>query len=111
MPSCLCGSIIDVSSYVDQLNLILGVLGTPDEDTLQRVGSEKVRSVSAALTEGDHPADIPRPARTSEVCPIPSQCRSNLSFRMLNPMVGPRRASHGRGRANRRSLISQLLTC
>lgn len=28
-------------SYVDQLNLILSVLGTPDDETLTRVGSEK----------------------------------------------------------------------
>ena len=27
--------------YVDQLNQILGVLGTPDEATLRRVGSER----------------------------------------------------------------------
>jgi len=28
--------------YVDQLNKILNILGTPDEETLSRVGSEKV---------------------------------------------------------------------
>ncbi len=28
--------------YVDQLNQILGILGTPDEETLRRVGSERV---------------------------------------------------------------------
>ena len=28
---------------VDQLNKILGILGTPDEETLCRVGSERVR--------------------------------------------------------------------
>jgi hypothetical protein len=28
---------------VDQLNQILGILGTPDEETLCRVGSERVR--------------------------------------------------------------------
>jgi len=27
---------------VDQLNQILGILGTPDEETLCRVGSERV---------------------------------------------------------------------
>lgn len=31
-----------VYSYVDQLNLILKVLGTPEERTMQRIGSEKV---------------------------------------------------------------------
>jgi hypothetical protein len=30
---------------VDQLNQILGILGTPDEETLCRVGSERVRRV------------------------------------------------------------------
>jgi len=29
--------------YVDQLNQILQILGTPDEATLRRVGSERVR--------------------------------------------------------------------
>jgi hypothetical protein len=29
------------SSYVDQLNLILNVLGTPDDDMLSKVSSEK----------------------------------------------------------------------
>lgn len=28
---------------VDQLNQILGILGTPDEETLRRVGSERVK--------------------------------------------------------------------
>lgn len=28
-------------SYIDQLNLILQTLGTPDESTLDRVGSER----------------------------------------------------------------------
>ena len=31
---------------VDQLNQILGILGTPDEETLCRVGSERVSSIS-----------------------------------------------------------------
>lgn len=31
-------------SYVDQLNLILGVLGTPDEETLKRMSSDKARA-------------------------------------------------------------------
>lgn len=30
--------------YVDQLNQILQILGTPDEATLRRVGSERVSS-------------------------------------------------------------------
>ncbi|CAG8622034.1 14849_t:CDS:2 [Acaulospora colombiana] len=29
--------------YVDQLNQILGILGTPDEETLRRVGSERAQ--------------------------------------------------------------------
>jgi mitogen-activated protein kinase 7 len=28
--------------YVDQLNQILGVLGTPDDQTLSRIGSDRV---------------------------------------------------------------------
>jgi mitogen-activated protein kinase 7 len=32
--------------YVDQLNQILQILGTPDEATLRRVGSERVRRVN-----------------------------------------------------------------
>ena len=32
-------------SYIDQLNLILGVLGTPDDETLDRVGSENASEV------------------------------------------------------------------
>ena len=31
---------------VDQLNQILGILGTPDEETLRRVGSERVNGDS-----------------------------------------------------------------
>ena len=33
-------------SYVDQLNQILHYLGTPSEDTLRRVGSPRVRSIT-----------------------------------------------------------------
>jgi mitogen-activated protein kinase 7 len=32
--------------YVDQLNQILGILGTPDEETLRRVGSERVSIIT-----------------------------------------------------------------
>ncbi|KLT40954.1 kinase-like protein [Cutaneotrichosporon oleaginosum] len=35
--------------YVDQLNLILGVLGTPDDDTLKRMSSEKARAYLKTL--------------------------------------------------------------
>ena len=28
--------------YVDQLNQIIGVLGTPDDSTMRRIGSERV---------------------------------------------------------------------
>lgn len=37
------------SSYVDQLNLILGVLGTPDEETLKRMSSDKARAYVKTL--------------------------------------------------------------
>lgn len=40
----------DPLSYVHQINLILAALGTPDEATLVRVGSEKVSRI--------HPHDI-----------------------------------------------------
>lgn len=36
-------------SYVDQLNLILNVLGTPDDETLKRMSSEKARMYMATL--------------------------------------------------------------
>ncbi|RSH91880.1 hypothetical protein EHS25_009250 [Saitozyma podzolica] len=39
--------------YVDQLNLILGVLGTPDEGTLQRVGSEKACAYIRSLPHSE----------------------------------------------------------
>jgi mitogen-activated protein kinase 7 len=39
--ACDRGSKLFVSD-VDQLNQILGILGTPDEATLRRVGSERV---------------------------------------------------------------------
>ncbi|GFZ48734.1 mitogen-activated protein kinase [Saitozyma sp. JCM 24511] len=42
-----------MSVYVDQLNLILGVLGTPDEDTLQRVGSEKACAYIRSLPHSE----------------------------------------------------------
>jgi mitogen-activated protein kinase 7 len=32
-----------LSIDVDQLNQILGILGTPDEETLRRVGSERAQ--------------------------------------------------------------------
>ncbi|SAL99010.1 hypothetical protein [Absidia glauca] len=35
--------------YVDQLNQILGILGTPDEETLQRVGSERAQMYIRSL--------------------------------------------------------------
>ncbi|OCF39165.1 CMGC/MAPK protein kinase [Kwoniella heveanensis CBS 569] len=35
--------------YVDQVNLILGVLGTPDDETLMRVGSEKANAYIKSL--------------------------------------------------------------
>jgi hypothetical protein len=34
---------------VDQLNQILGILGTPDEETLQRVGSERAQMYIRSL--------------------------------------------------------------
>lgn len=39
--------------YVDQLNLILGVLGTPDEETLGRVSSDKARTYLKTLPHSD----------------------------------------------------------
>ncbi len=36
-------------SYVDQLNLILGVLGTPDDETLTRMSSDKARAYVKTL--------------------------------------------------------------
>ncbi|KAG8907431.1 hypothetical protein FRC01_007677, partial [Tulasnella sp. 417] len=36
-------------SYVDQLNLILKVLGTPEERTMQRIGSEKAQAYIRSL--------------------------------------------------------------
>ncbi|KAI8366168.1 MAP kinase [Blakeslea trispora] len=36
--------------YVDQLNQILGILGTPDEETLCRVGSERAQVYIRSLT-------------------------------------------------------------
>jgi mitogen-activated protein kinase 7 len=36
--------------YVDQLNQILQILGTPDEATLRRVGSERVSAMLLPLT-------------------------------------------------------------
>ncbi|CAB4442057.1 MAP kinase [Rhizophagus irregularis] len=35
--------------YVDQLNQILGILGTPDEETLRRVGSERAQIYISSL--------------------------------------------------------------
>ncbi|KAJ1673654.1 mitogen activated protein kinase, partial [Spiromyces aspiralis] len=35
--------------YVDQLNQILGILGTPDMETLRRVGSERRRMPASVL--------------------------------------------------------------
>ncbi|CAG8484764.1 9859_t:CDS:10 [Paraglomus occultum] len=37
--------------YVDQLNKILNILGTPDEETLSRVGSEKAQEYIRGLPE------------------------------------------------------------
>ncbi|CEP18275.1 hypothetical protein [Parasitella parasitica] len=37
--------------YVDQLNQILGILGTPDEETLCRVGSERAQVYIRSLTK------------------------------------------------------------
>lgn len=34
---------------VDQLNQILGILGTPDEETLRRVGSERVKGTEGSM--------------------------------------------------------------
>lgn len=36
-------------SYVDQLNLILGVVGTPDDETLKRMSSDKARAYVKTL--------------------------------------------------------------
>ena len=35
--------------YVDQLNKILGVLGTPDDSTLSRIGSERAQMYIRSL--------------------------------------------------------------
>jgi mitogen-activated protein kinase 7 len=32
--------------YVDQLNQIISILGNPDDETLSRIGSERVRYVN-----------------------------------------------------------------
>jgi hypothetical protein len=40
-----CGSCVDdnlCNSYIEQLSLILQTLGKPDDETLARIGSEKV---------------------------------------------------------------------
>ena len=40
--------------YVDQLNQILQILGTPDEATLRRVGSERVRIAFQGTSRVQH---------------------------------------------------------
>jgi len=40
-------------SYIDQLNLILQTLGTPDESTLDRVGSERACQYIRSLPKSE----------------------------------------------------------
>jgi hypothetical protein len=40
--------IVDANSYIDQLNLILQTLGTPSDETVNRVASEKVSAPAMA---------------------------------------------------------------
>lgn len=37
------------TSYIDQLNLILGILGTPEDETLQRIASERAGAYLRSL--------------------------------------------------------------
>lgn len=52
---CILGELLGLKplfkgkDYVDQLNLILDVLGTPDDETLKRMSSEKARMYMATL--------------------------------------------------------------
>jgi hypothetical protein len=41
----------EVSSYVDQLNQILQILGTPSEETMARIGSPKVALSDLLLSQ------------------------------------------------------------
>jgi serine/threonine protein kinase len=45
---------LSCASYVDQLNQILHYLGTPSEDTLRRVGSPRVSSLSTQSQRNVH---------------------------------------------------------
>jgi len=52
--SRLCSSFfLLVSSYIDQLNLILQTLGTPEEATLDRVGSERACQYIRSLPKSE----------------------------------------------------------
>ncbi|EJT49955.1 MAP kinase [Trichosporon asahii var. asahii CBS 2479] len=56
---CILGELLGLKplfkgkDYVDQLNLILNVLGTPDDETLQRMSSEKARMYMATLPHSE----------------------------------------------------------
>lgn len=65
-------------SYVDQLNLILSVLGTPDDETLTRVGSDKACKYIRSLPRVE-PVDFA--TLYPEADPLgQSRCRIETSF-------------------------------
>ncbi|KAL0576458.1 hypothetical protein V5O48_005533 [Marasmius crinis-equi] len=45
-------------SYVDQLNKILNVLGTPDDAVIKKIGSDKVRRIQLYLENDIHALDL-----------------------------------------------------
>lgn len=52
--SVLCGCHAYCVVVVDQLNQILYILGTPDDDTLNRIGSERVKEKKKAQIHGSN---------------------------------------------------------
>ncbi|QRV88767.1 mitogen activated protein kinase [Ceratobasidium sp. AG-Ba] len=62
---CILGELLGMKpmfkgkDYVDQLNIIIDVLGTPDEETLKRIGSVKAQAYIRSL-----PVKEPKPFKT-----------------------------------------------
>ncbi|CAE6477093.1 unnamed protein product [Rhizoctonia solani] len=62
---CILGELLGMKpmfkgkDYVDQLNIIIDILGTPDEETLQRIGSVKAQAYIRSL-----PVKEPKPFKT-----------------------------------------------
>ncbi|CUA70636.1 hypothetical protein RSOLAG22IIIB_04230 [Rhizoctonia solani] len=79
---CILGELLGMKpmfkgkDYVDQLNIIIDILGTPDEETLQRIGSVKAQAYIRSL-----PVKEPKPFETL----FPQA--DNLALDLLSQMV------------------------